>query len=404
MRRRTMLAAITATPFAAIASPNVDPVEDVEILRHAFEQLHPGFLRYCTTSEVRANLDRLCVQWRDDQTLAGRYLALSRFAATVRCGHTYANFYNQAKPVASALFERDDCSPLQFRWLDGRMVVTRNLLGDERLPPGSEVISINGVSSSVILAELMHLARADGGNDGKRIAWLQVQGDDAIEAFDVFQPLCFDRSGASVTLELTTPNEPKAHQHEMSTMTAAARRASRSTPGKEFPWSLDMSDPALAVLRMSTWALYNSTWNWTEWLDQSFDSLVSRNVPALAIDRRSNEGGLDVGDVLLSHLVDEPKRVSTPLRLVRYERAPADLLPYLDTWDPSFRDWSGKVERFDDRFFRFKEAPQGCGHEDHASEAPVQRARVGARRADQQLGDIRIRFTPASVQARPAGG
>jgi C-terminal processing protease CtpA/Prc len=30
---------------------------------------------------------------------------------------------------------------------------------------------------------------------------------------------------------------------------------------------------------------------------------------------------------------------------------PEHLNPYLDTWDPSFRDWSQFVERYDDRFY-----------------------------------------------------
>lgn len=355
MHRRTALAAMATAPWSAVASSVSDPTGDVEILRDAFELLHPGLLRYCSPAEVRANLDRLRVRWREDATLDERYLALSRFAATVRCGHTYANFYNQSKPVAGALFERDDCLPFHFRWLDGRMVVTRSLLSDEGLPPGSEVRSINGVASDVILAKLMRLARADGANDAKRVAWLQVQGDDAVEAFDVFQPLCFPRSGGSVRLEAATPCDPTAHRLEVPTMTSAARRACRAAPDKGLPWSLDISDPAMAVLRMSTWALYNSTWNWKEWLDQSFETLATRKATSLAIDLRSNEGGLDVGDVLLSHFVDKPTQLPAPRRLVRYQRVPTDLLPYLDTWDPSFRDWGERVERVDDRFWRFKE-------------------------------------------------
>jgi len=86
-------------------------------------------------------------------------------------------------------------------------------------------------------------------------------------------------------------------------------------------------DRPATSLRTRAYGRLHSTRTCTRRSHQSFDTLASRNVPALAIDLRSNEGGLDVGDVLFSHLVAEPKRVSTPLRVVRCERASADLLP-----------------------------------------------------------------------------
>lgn len=116
-------------------------------------------------------------------------------------------------------------------------------------------------------------------------------------------------------------------------------------------WTLDTADPALAVLRMPSWALYDSKWDWKAFLDASFATLATRGVPALVVDLRGNEGGEDVGDALLAHLLDAPRDFSGYRRLVRYRAAPVALLPYLDTWDPSFKDWGADAHAYDDRYF-----------------------------------------------------
>lgn len=38
-------------------------------------------------------------------------------------------------------------------------------------------------------------------------------------------------------------------------------------------------------------------------------------------------------------------------RLVRYRSVPMALVPYLDTWDPSFKNWGGAAQPYDERFF-----------------------------------------------------
>jgi C-terminal processing protease CtpA/Prc len=74
-------------------------------------------------------------------------------------------------------------------------------------------------------------------------------------------------------------------------------------------------------------------------------------VPALVIDLRGNEGGLDVGDVLLAHLLDAPHTFQGLQRRVRYRSVPPELAPYLDTWDPSFKDWGDAARPYDARFY-----------------------------------------------------
>ena len=136
----------------AIKSENL--LKDVEVLRHAYEELHPGLYRYNTKAEMDAKFEALRKEFSQDRSLPDAYLAFSVFAAQVKCGHTYPNFFNQEKTIAAALFQGRNRVPFYFRWLDGRMVVTKDFTPAHQLPRGTEILSINGTPSQAILERL----------------------------------------------------------------------------------------------------------------------------------------------------------------------------------------------------------------------------------------------------------
>ncbi len=322
-----------------------DLQQDVAILREAYETLHPGLYRYNTRVAMDGHFQDLATQLNHDQSLANAWLAFSVFAAKIRCGHTYPNFFNQDKPVVNALFSGQNRVPFYFEWIDGVMVVTRDFTPGHALPPGTRVTGINGIPASTILARLMTIARADGSNDAKRIALLGVRGDDTYETFDIYFPLLFPVSSPNLFLEVAEPTSRQAHTLAVTALTSEQRvapikdRAAALKGGAEPVFEWRYLPDGSAYLRMPDWSLYDSKWDWKAWLTARLDELATRNPPALVLDLRGNEGGLDVGDAILPRLIDRQIQVSAMRRLVRYRKVPADLVSYLHTWDPGFKDW-----------------------------------------------------------------
>ena len=356
----------TGIPAASLPATSADTRirgadlrRDVAILRRAYETLHPGLYRYNTPAQIDAAFRALELEFQQDRTLAEAYLAFSVLAAKVKCGHTYANFFNQSSPVQAALFQGPRI-PFHFRWLGDRMIVTRSLASDPRIRAGTEVLSLNGVPVAEILARLMTVARADGNNDAKRVAYLQVDGTSEYEAFEIYWPLFFPSTSPLVTLRVREPEASGVQTIQVPLVTYADRLAvvtasEGSGAAADAPlWELRLLDDRMGYLRMPSWVLYKTKWNWQASLVETFETLVQRGTTDLVIDLRDNEGGNDVGDVIVSHLIAAPVPRQAVTRLVRYRAVPEDLVPYLDTWDPSFKNWGPAAIDATDGFYRLR--------------------------------------------------
>lgn len=348
------LAAGAALPgFAAEPTRTLAPRAmrgDLALLRDAYETLHPGLYRYGSPRRIAARFEALADRCAAPRPLAAFYLDLSGLLATVRCGHTYANFYNQKKAVRHALFEEGGRLPLQFLWLGGEMVVTADPYGTG-IAPGSVVETIDGRPAPAVLAALLPFARADGHNDAKRRRLLSVQGEDEYETFDVFYALAFGARDR-YALGVRAPGGARRTFTDRAATLAErqARRIVGDQRGDRPIWTIERRGDA-AILAMPSWALYDSKWDWRAWLDAEIDRLVADRVSTLVIDLRGNEGGEDCGNAILARVADRPVALDSARRLVRYQELPKRLAPYCDTWDRAFDHLGAGAPRYDDRFF-----------------------------------------------------
>jgi C-terminal processing protease CtpA/Prc len=199
------------------------------------------------------------------------------------------------------------------------------------------VTSINDVPTGDILRCLLPLVRADGGNDEKRRSLLELRGRERFETMDLHLPFALPAVGQEASFLLDGTGIVRA-----TLMTAEERTAARSSPTKRdgAPWAFQIDSDGLAVLTMSSWAMYKEDFSWEKWLAERLDALSSEKARALVIDIRGNEGGLQCGAPILARIVQAEIPTSDDQRRVRYRRVPDHLRPYLNTWDPTFYDWA----------------------------------------------------------------
>jgi hypothetical protein len=364
--RRSMTRLAAATVLLAgtrqLAAQNATLDDDIAVLRAAMD-IHPGSLRYLNPAALDASLVQLRKELAATEATAKRYLALSRFLSKLRCGHTYANFYNQSKSLQSALFDRPTRLPFAFRWLDDVMVVTDAAPGVD-LQRGSVIKRINGVATVDVLNSLLPYTRADGTSSGKRKALLEVQHRDEFEFFDVFHGLVYgDPQGGMHQLEYV---DPEGHEREqcVAPISLAERQALRAekqgTRGaQDALWRFEVRD-GVGVLTMADWSVYKTEWDWRTWLDVQLDRAAE--LRGLVIDNRQNEGGNpEVGFHMLSRMINEPLPFPKYARLVRFRTLPESIRPFAKTWDSHFYNIGENAEPVGRGFLKLsadKDAPQ----------------------------------------------
>jgi hypothetical protein len=371
MRRRNLLqllpAAFLTSAFANQSASITKPATaslagDVDIIEESLRTLHPGLLRYNTLAQIDTGFTSLRKAFIEAPDLAQRYLALQRFLSSLRCGHSYCNFFNQSKAVATELFDRKSRLPFTFRWIDDAMVITGNHLSPDAvskaLPLGAIVESINGVSSKAVLETLMNYTRVDGNNAAKQRNLLSVRGLFRLEYFDVMYGLVYGAPANGLfALRVRLPDKERGYQSAVElavpALTATERHAKLPNVPKDSPvWDWQQRPDGIAVLTMPGWAVYNTKWDWAGWLNERLDRMADdRTIKGLIVDVRGNEGGLDCGNVIIERFAKRDS-VLTMRRLVRFQQSPQKLRPVLDTWDQSFHTLGKDQPKFDDRFFQ----------------------------------------------------
>ncbi len=346
---------------------------DAAIVGQALLALHPGLYRYNSVEEFAKKLTLFEQDFVQAADLSRRYLVLSKFLAGIQCGHSYANFFNQSPAVQAALFEKKNRLPFSFEWIGHEMVVTAdqggrvnqsnqqapanpNPIRNNSLVPGTVVRSINGVAVKEMLRQLLPYTRVDGNNMGKRKALLGVSNRSSIEFWDVFHGLVFgEPADGSHQLQVIRPDAAglasgQTQIVQVTPLSLKRRQAFKKLQPKDAPiWDWRVTPDGIAVLTMDSWALYDSQWDWRAWLNERLDAL--RGAKGLVVDIRGCEGGLDCGQEILKRFAQKDIAPPQIRRLVRYQKTPESLNPYLDTWDVRFKDWGAGVTKFDERFW-----------------------------------------------------
>ncbi len=340
--------------------------EDLDILNQALLALHPGLHRYADAAALQGEFERLQRELDQDTPLHSAYLAVSRFVAQIKCGHTYANFWNQPNSVQDELFHRADKVPFTFRILDRGMFVTKDATANGRLPRGAQVVSLNDRPVTEVIEGLMPLVKSDGSNDGKRLYDLQVTGYGEYEPFDVYYPLMFPPTGGQYSLELILPGTSEPVEFVVDGVTREQRRtrlAERYGAQPQKPedlWQFERLDESTAYLRLGSFVTWKMEMNWKKFLRKSFETMQKDHVTNLVLDIRGNAGGDDeVNLELARYLVSKRAEMTGVRQLMRYVKVPAELNEYLHTWDDSFRDRGNKVVEAGNGFYSWRDAADG---------------------------------------------
>jgi C-terminal processing protease CtpA/Prc len=272
------------------------------------------------------------------------YLAATELAAAIRCGHTWTNVLNQERGSKTTLLETSDKLPFTMMLVANRWLVLQS--ADTSVATGDEILSVNGKPADVMVANMMPYLRADGSSDGKRLQQLNHNRGD-FSQMDIVWPLLSPPIDGRYQLQIRKPSG-KTKAVSVQAITLEQRDDSLAKQGVKPPsedWTFRINGNT-AILTLPTFSFWNSEFDWSAFIDNAFSEMNAKNIPNLIIDIRANEGGDGaIGGKILTHLVSQPLTFISDQSTSRYERVPYDLARYLDTWDFSFFDRTGQVEK-----------------------------------------------------------
>ena len=98
-------------------------LQDADVLKSAYTQMHPGLYRYNSPKAIDEKFAQLRTRFAQAKDLREAYVDLSLFTASIRCGHTYPNFFNQKKAIVQEVFSGQNRVPFYFKGLNRKMIV-----------------------------------------------------------------------------------------------------------------------------------------------------------------------------------------------------------------------------------------------------------------------------------------
>ncbi|WP_394759262.1 S41 family peptidase [Flavobacterium sp.] len=322
---------------------------------------HPGLYRFQESSTVAKLFNNLEQQLKSDLSLCEAYLLFSKFTASLKCGHTFCSFYNQSGSTKDSLFNKKDKVPFTFFLFDKKMFVEKNVSDNEELKQGTEVLEINNVPVAIIIDTLIQYVKGDGNNNLKRLNDLNLSGLGKFEAFDIFYPLLFPPINNSYSLKVKQADKTSMLTINVYPVSRAERFSLiESKYGKQPStlddlWDFKILNSETGYLKIGTFVTNKLTIDWKKFLSNAFDELTEKNIQNLIIDIRGNEGGDDEVNLVLGNKLAK-RQIEFPAfkELLRYENVSDEFRPYINTWDKSFYNRSGRVIKQENGFYTWK--------------------------------------------------
>lgn len=277
-------------------------LEDLKIFKTSLEELHPNIYRYTLKTDFENEYRNVRGQISETITIKQFYNLLAPIITMVRCGHTFG--------IASVVDDKKGLFPLDIKILNSKMFVLRNLSINKELSVGSELLKINGMSTTDLINDLRNKQNADG---------YSVNFKDKIIERD------FRWKYASVMIqsdsfEIEYKDYKTTEQRHLtiaalSNDSVAQRLRQLNLPNnKPLDFSVDTKSN-VAILKLGSFMAKSirkqSGQNLRKTIKRSFKQLDNSQVDNLIIDLRGNTGGkVFATPLLVSYLADHDFKIA----------------------------------------------------------------------------------------------
>lgn len=315
---------------------------DFDLLWEALNTYHPGLYLHRSEQELLEIRNNLTSSITKPMSRGEWFLKLSRFTHEISCGHTYPNPYNQPGRWILSIYEEPVLLPFTFSLVDQHMVVTESFIPE--IEKGDVVSSIGGIDVHEILYTLTPYVKGDGNREETRRLDLATDNWRKYKPFDYLFALHYSFRD-SVEIEL----DDNLGSSYFPLITDAERQEFIADQGIEVQnnyddfWSFTVGN-SIGYLKLGTFAAWQFSFDWEEYLQDVFLGLNVSEVELLIIDLRGNSGGLgEVRDKLLSYIISENVTYPSIHTYSIYRKVPKEWRSILNTYNPAMYNLAWKT-------------------------------------------------------------
>jgi C-terminal processing protease CtpA/Prc len=272
--------------------------QDFAALRQVLEESHPGLYRYTSKKEMDADFERALQSIQGAMDEREFYGVVTGLLSQIKDGHTQAYLPPDFRKFLDSSAKR---IPLRVRMLDRKLYVLASM--DNRVPPGSELLSIQGMPVPQIMEAMFKHLSGDGDILTYKAAAI---GDNFGLYYNLFlgQPKMFK-------VEYRAPGKQK----KIALLTGVTAEITKklgeaADAGMQKPLRYEaLAVPHAARLTVETFALPppgKGQPDFAQFLAATFQQIRNEGIEDLVIDLRGNDGGENLGLPLFSYLTDRP--------------------------------------------------------------------------------------------------
>lgn len=304
--------------------------EDFTVLRNVLEEAHIGLYRYVSKAFMDSLMEAQFNKINQPMREVDFFRIVSPVLCAIRDEHTFAlpslAYWNseigQTVYTANASSSKAKLFPFFIKIIEDRIFIDNNLSSDPSIPDGTEILSINGKKSSLVMESLLPTLPTNGFIETFRRRNLeQFSLQQTYNRFIVHYALFIGRP-ATFTIVIRKPGATQLEHIAVPALTSREiynhywRRYSAINDVKkriENPVAFSQLGERTAYLRLSdfhdaSWRKYNLSYS-TEYRND-FNYIKEKNIEHLIIDLRGNEGGnLGIGVELLQCIFTGPFRI-----------------------------------------------------------------------------------------------
>ncbi len=284
--------------------------EDFSQWRNRVEKKHPLIYFYHSKKEIDATFDSSYASIQTPMTEIDFFRLLSFVTTKINDGH---NFINPSSNVIQEILKSDKLLPLDIQLLDNKLFITNNLSTIDLPKIGNQIHTINGVSASNLIKEMLAIIPSDAYTPYSKSIFSQY--------FRFYYHICFGLN-KDYLISYQDADEVKKINLTGSTLKEIRSRNKYSTKEKCIQFKM-IDSLKTAILTLSTFSdeaiKKDCGLKFKKVIQAHFETIQNTNTAHLILDLRNNNGGNPASvKFVLKRLMNQTFQQNVECRVVKH--------------------------------------------------------------------------------------